>query len=166
MMHGRPEKSDPAIVADEADEQGRATGGGVGGAKGGDRGECGTSEARAGRRTGKACPRRWTAYGQAARHRKKERFTALFHHLSLDLLREAFLALKRDAAPGVDGLTWRTTRQTLTEASRSCTTGSTGERTGPCRPGDGTSRSRMAGSGRWRSRPWRTRSSRGPRSRC
>src|ERR687893_1376932 len=45
---------------------------------------------------------------QAARQRKKERFTALLHHLSLDLLRVAFFALKRDAAPGVDGLTWRT----------------------------------------------------------
>ena len=44
---------------------------------------------------------------QAARQRKKERFTALFHHLSLDLLRMAFFALKRDAAHGVDGLTWR-----------------------------------------------------------
>ena len=43
---------------------------------------------------------------QAAKQRKKERFTALFHHLSVDLLREAFFALKRDAAPGVDGLTW------------------------------------------------------------
>src|SRR3954470_19466293 len=43
----------------------------------------------------------------AARHRKKERFTTLFHHLSIDLFREAFLALKRAAAPGVDGLTWR-----------------------------------------------------------
>ena len=45
---------------------------------------------------------------QAARLRKKERFTALFHHLSIDLFRELFFALKRDAAPGVDGLTWRT----------------------------------------------------------
>jgi RNA-directed DNA polymerase len=44
---------------------------------------------------------------QAARQRKKEKFTALLHHLSLDLFREAFLALKRDAAPGVDDLTWR-----------------------------------------------------------
>ena len=44
---------------------------------------------------------------QAARQRKKERFTALLHHLSLDLLRVAFFALKRDAASGVDGLTWR-----------------------------------------------------------
>ena len=45
---------------------------------------------------------------QAARQRKEEKLTALFHHLSVDLLREAFFALKRDAAPGVDGLTWET----------------------------------------------------------
>src|SRR3954464_6796227 len=44
---------------------------------------------------------------RAARQRKKERFTALLHHLSQDLLRVAFFALKRDAASGVDGLTWR-----------------------------------------------------------
>jgi retron-type reverse transcriptase len=45
---------------------------------------------------------------KAAKQRKKEKFTALFHHLSVDLLREAFLELKRDAAPGMDGLTWQT----------------------------------------------------------
>ena len=45
---------------------------------------------------------------QAARQRKKERFTALLHHINIDLLRMAFFALKRDAAPGVDGLTWQT----------------------------------------------------------
>jgi RNA-directed DNA polymerase len=44
---------------------------------------------------------------QAARLRKKEKFTALLHHVNVDLLREAFFALKRDAAPGVDGVTWR-----------------------------------------------------------
>src|ERR1700682_6470198 len=44
---------------------------------------------------------------QAARDRKKEKFTALFHHLSIDMLEEAFFELKEDAAPGVDGLTWR-----------------------------------------------------------
>jgi group II intron reverse transcriptase/maturase len=43
----------------------------------------------------------------AAKQRKKERFTALFHHLSPAMLRTAFLALKRDAAPGIDGLTWQ-----------------------------------------------------------
>jgi group II intron reverse transcriptase/maturase len=43
---------------------------------------------------------------QAARQRKKERFTALLHHVTVGLLREAFYALKRRAAPGVDGLRW------------------------------------------------------------
>ena len=42
----------------------------------------------------------------AARHRKKERFTALFHHINPEALRMAFYALKRDAAPGADGMTW------------------------------------------------------------
>ena len=34
-------------------------------------------------------------------------FTALLHHLTVGLLRESFYALKRKAAPGVDGVTWR-----------------------------------------------------------
>jgi len=44
---------------------------------------------------------------QAARRRKKEQFTALHHHINVDLLRTAFYALKRKAAPGVDGMTWQ-----------------------------------------------------------
>jgi hypothetical protein len=36
----------------------------------------------------------------------KERFTALFHYISTDLLEEAFDELKKDAAPGVDRVTW------------------------------------------------------------
>jgi RNA-directed DNA polymerase len=44
---------------------------------------------------------------QVAKERKKERFTALFHHISIDLLDEAFFELKQDAAAGVDGLTWQ-----------------------------------------------------------
>jgi group II intron reverse transcriptase/maturase len=44
---------------------------------------------------------------KAAQQRRKEKFTALFHHLSVDLLREAFFVLKHDAAPGMDGLTWQ-----------------------------------------------------------
>jgi group II intron reverse transcriptase/maturase len=45
---------------------------------------------------------------QAARQRKEERFTALFHHVSTGLLYEAFHELKEEAAPGVDGLTFKT----------------------------------------------------------
>ena len=43
---------------------------------------------------------------QAARQGKKERFTALSHHITIDTLRMAFHALKRKAAAGVDGVTW------------------------------------------------------------
>src|SRR5580658_5467310 len=44
---------------------------------------------------------------QAARERKQEKFTALLHHLTVDLLRESYYALKRNASPGVDGVSWR-----------------------------------------------------------
>ncbi len=44
---------------------------------------------------------------QRARQKRKEKFTALLHHVNVDSLRLAFYALKRDAAPGVDGLTWQ-----------------------------------------------------------
>jgi RNA-directed DNA polymerase len=45
---------------------------------------------------------------EAAQKDKGERFTALFHHVyDIDRLREAYDGLKRQAAPGVDGETWR-----------------------------------------------------------
>ena len=44
---------------------------------------------------------------KAARERKQERFTALLHHLSVALLRDSFYALRRQASPGVDGVTWQ-----------------------------------------------------------
>jgi hypothetical protein len=44
---------------------------------------------------------------KVAREMKKERFTALLHHINIDLLEEAFFELKANAAPGVDRLTWK-----------------------------------------------------------
>jgi RNA-directed DNA polymerase len=45
---------------------------------------------------------------QAARRDKKVRFTALLHHVyDLNRLRAAYFSLKTEAAPGVDGETWR-----------------------------------------------------------
>jgi RNA-directed DNA polymerase len=44
---------------------------------------------------------------RVARQRKKEKFTALLHHVSPAHLEEAFFELKENAAPGVDGVTWR-----------------------------------------------------------
>lgn len=50
---------------------------------------------------------------QAAKARKKERFTALLHHVTAELLKDAYFWLKRNAAPGVDGLTWKEYEQDL-----------------------------------------------------
>ena len=44
---------------------------------------------------------------RAAQTRKGEKFTALLHHLTTGLLRDSFFALKRQAASGVDGVTWQ-----------------------------------------------------------
>jgi group II intron reverse transcriptase/maturase len=44
---------------------------------------------------------------ERARRNKQERFTALLHHVTPGLLRDSFYALKRNAAPGVDGMTWQ-----------------------------------------------------------
>ena len=105
MMHGG-EKSDPAIVARKpANKAGQPAAEPVERRAG--------AEGNAGRHhTHRAQDRASVSQAlgrvrQAARQRKKERFTALLHHLSPDLLRVAFFALKRDAASGVDGLTWR-----------------------------------------------------------
>jgi retron-type reverse transcriptase len=50
---------------------------------------------------------------QAAKRDKKKRFTALLHHVTIDLLRAAFLSLSRRAAAGVDGVTWSAYAQDL-----------------------------------------------------
>jgi retron-type reverse transcriptase len=44
---------------------------------------------------------------QAARGDKELKFTALLHHINVDLLRSSYYGLKRQAAPGVDGVMWR-----------------------------------------------------------
>jgi RNA-directed DNA polymerase len=43
----------------------------------------------------------------AARRDRHARFTALLHYVTIDRLRESFYALKRKAAPGIDGITWQ-----------------------------------------------------------
>ena len=44
---------------------------------------------------------------QAAKGDRQLRFTALLHHVKVDLLRSSYYALKRVAAAGVDGITWQ-----------------------------------------------------------
>jgi len=65
-----------------------------------------TSKPRAGHRIGKACHRRWDAYGN--RKAKEEgTVTSLLHYVGTESLRQEFFELKRNVAPGVDGLTWQ-----------------------------------------------------------
>jgi hypothetical protein len=50
---------------------------------------------------------------EAARKDKGLRFTALLHHVNEGLLRDSFYLLKKEAAPGVDQVTWRKYEQGL-----------------------------------------------------
>src|SRR5262249_14582102 len=53
---------------------------------------------------------------QAARKDRTMRFTALLHHVySLDTLRKGYFSLKKEAAAGVDGETWRHYGEALEE---------------------------------------------------
>ena len=54
--------------------------------------------------SGKGMSQRLNDVRKAAKNRKQEQFTALLHHLNIDLLRDSFYALKRGASPGVDGV--------------------------------------------------------------
>ena len=47
------------------------------------------------------------AVRRAAQTRKDERFTALLHHITVELLEQSYFALKRSSAPGIDGVTWQ-----------------------------------------------------------
>src|SRR3981081_854120 len=105
MMHGR-EKSDPAIVARKpANNAGQPAAERVERRAGteGNAGQQSTRRAQDREGVSQALER----VRQAAKQRRRERFTALFHHLNPAMLRTAFFALKRDAAAGVDGVRWQ-----------------------------------------------------------
>ena len=55
---------------------------------------------------------------QAARRDKKQKFTALLHHVTIELLEDSYASLKRKAAPGVDGVTWQQYGEGLEERLR------------------------------------------------
>src|SRR5215472_3102951 len=105
MMNGRG-KSDSAIVAERpTNKAGRP-------AEGPEERRAETEENAGQQSTRRAQNRESVSQAldrirQAARQRKKEKFTALLHHMSPEHLEAAFFELKENAAPGVDGLTWR-----------------------------------------------------------
>lgn len=64
---------------------------------------------------------------EVARRNRRVRFTSLLHHITPSLLVESFYALRRNAAAGVDGVTWREYEEVLygrvTELHREIHTG-------------------------------------------
>jgi RNA-directed DNA polymerase len=105
MMHGRG-KSDPAIVAAKPTNKAERSAAEPVEPRAGTKGNASqhsTRRAQSRESVSQALDR----IRQAARERKKEKFISLFHHIGTDLLEEAFYQLEADAAPGVDGLTWR-----------------------------------------------------------
>jgi len=101
-----PEKSDPRIVATKPTNKAGLPGAELVEPRLGTKGNAGqqsTHRSQSRVRVTQALDR----VRHAARQRKKEQFTALLHHVSVDTLRTAFYALKRKAAAGVDGVTWQ-----------------------------------------------------------
>jgi RNA-directed DNA polymerase len=105
MMNGL-KKSDLAIVATKPANEAGPTGAEWGEPRAGTKGNTGQPRTRRTQSRGSVSPG-LDRVRNAARQRKKVRFTALLHHVTIDLLREAFMALKRRAAAGVDGVTWQ-----------------------------------------------------------
>jgi hypothetical protein len=96
---------------------------------------------------------------KAARKDKRTRFTALLHHVTVNLLRDSYFALKRDAAPGVDGVSWQEYETELDEKladlhglnpSRDVSSAAFQESLHP--------ESRWTAIAPWASQPWRIRS--------
>src|SRR5215208_5587858 len=106
MMH-EPEKSDPVVVAGKPTNKAAQAAAELVEPRTGTKGNAAQQSTRRAQdrvSVSQALERVW----QAARQRKKERFTALLHHIGPAMLRTAFNAIKRDAAPGIDGMTWET----------------------------------------------------------
>ena len=105
MMHGRG-KSDPSILAEKpmnnAEQSAAEPVAQREGAKG-NTNQPSTRRAQDRVSVSQALDR----IRQAAKERRKERFTALFHHITVELLEVAFYELNSDAAAGVDGTTWK-----------------------------------------------------------
>ena len=90
----------------EACERTPPKGQGAGGAKGGGQGKRERSTRGPGTGPGSLVIGDRSRTGSCTREEKGERFTTLLHHIDAALLRQSDHWLKRDAVPGVDGMTW------------------------------------------------------------
>jgi RNA-directed DNA polymerase len=105
MMH-EPEKSDASVVAMKPTNASGPPGGEPVEPRGAAEGNAGQASMRRVQNR-ESMPSGVERVRQAARERKEERFTALLHHVDVAALRAAYHALKRDAAAGIDGVTWQ-----------------------------------------------------------
>ena len=110
-MNGQ-EKSGPAIVAGKPTNEAERSGSEPVEPRAGTEGNAGQQSTRRAQDRG-SVSQALERIRQAARQKRKEKFTALFHHLTIDRLGDAFNELKEDAAAGVDGLTWTEYEATL-----------------------------------------------------
>ena len=146
MMH-EPEKSDSVVVATKPTNKAEQSAAEPVERRTGTKGNAGQQSTRRAQDRA-SVSQALSRVRKVAQERKTEKFTTLFHHLDSSMLRTAFFALKKDAAPGVDGLTWKPTRPISIHGSKTCTHGFIEERIGRSLPGDGLFRSRTVHSAR------------------
>jgi hypothetical protein len=105
-MHDHGQSDSPIVPTKSPNNAGRPAAEGMEG-RGLAKGNSGQQNApRTQGRTG--APSALARVREVAEGDKKVQFTALLHHIyDVERLRAAYFALKRDAAPGVDGETWR-----------------------------------------------------------
>ena len=104
-MYG-PEKSDLAVVAGKPPNSAGRPVAEVVERRAGTKGNAGQQSTRRAQDR-ESVPQALRRVRQVARHRKEEKFTTLLHHINVESLRMAFYALRREVAPGVDGVTWQ-----------------------------------------------------------
>jgi RNA-directed DNA polymerase len=108
MMHGTQKSDSPIVAVKPANKPEHLTAGAGTESvepRGGAKGNAGQSRTRR-TQSRESVFQRLDRVRQAARQRKKEKFTALMHLVDVELLRQSYFWLQRKAAAGVDGVTW------------------------------------------------------------
>ena len=104
-MNARGESDEQVVPTKRSNKEEQSSAEGV-------EGSCSTKGNTEGTRTRRTQGRERVSQGlggvrEAARRDKKQKFTALLHHVTTELLRDSYYSLRREAAPGVDGVTWQ-----------------------------------------------------------
>ena len=105
MMHGTQKSDSPAVAVKPANKP-EPSGAESVQPRGGAEGNAGQSRTCR-TQSRQSVFQRLERVRQAARQRKKEKFTALMHLVDVELLRQSYFWLHRKAAAGVDGVTWQ-----------------------------------------------------------